>query len=54
MYMAMYVAFEKRTCGQMEKKACGSLEAGFKGLEGTVILRGLESARTNEIYGSCS
>lgn len=46
------VAFEKRTCSQMEKKH-GILEAAFKGLEGTGVLRGLESTRTNEIYGPC-
>lgn len=46
------VAFEKRTCSQMEKK-CSILEAAFKGLEGTGVLRGLESTRTNEIYGPC-
>ena len=48
----VYVAFEKRTCSRMEKKH-GMLEAAFKGLEGTGVLRGLESTRTNEIYGPC-
>lgn len=33
------VAFETRTCGQMEKK---SLEAACKGLEGTGVLREAE------------
>lgn len=50
----MSVAFEKKTCGQMEKKkTCGSLEAAFKDLAGTEVLRGQESARPNEIYSPC-
>ena len=35
------------------RKKCGILEAALKSLEGTGVLKGLESTRTNEIYGTC-